>query len=101
MMPKQYKVNACLAFVLAALFYLFWQINKHQPALSQVNAFAEDPYDAVGSFGTQLAVFTALLSVVRAFRSYQPNKVLESQKVHLLRADSITYFYVIVSLSIG
>ena len=48
MMPKQYKVNACLTFVLAVLFYLFWQISKHQPALSQVNAFAEDPYDAVG-----------------------------------------------------
>src|SRR2546430_9283599 len=99
MMPKQYKVNACLAFVLAALFYLFWQISKHQPALSQVNAFAEDPYDAVGSFGTQLAVFTALLSVVRAFRPYQPNKVLDSQKVHLVRAEYITCLSVAVTLA--
>ena len=99
MMPKQYKVNACLAFVLAALFYLFWQISKHQPALSQVNAFADDPYDAVGSFGTQLAVFTALLSVVRAFRPYQPNKVLDSQKVHLVRAEYITCLSVAVTLA--
>jgi len=98
MMPKQYKVNACLTFVLAVLFYLFWQISKHQPALSQVNAFAEDPYDAVGSFGTQLAVFTALLSVVRAFRPYQPNKVLDAQKVYLVRAECITCLSVAVTL---
>ncbi len=98
MMPKQYKVNACLTFVLAVLFYLFWQISKHQPALSQVNAFAEDPYDAVGSFGTQLAVFTALLSVVRAFRPYQPNKVLDAQKVYLVRAEYITCLSVAVTL---
>jgi hypothetical protein len=98
MMSRQLKVNACLTVVLAALFYLFWQITKHQPALSQVNAFAEDPYDAVGSFGTQLAVFTALLSLVRAFRPYQLNKVLDGQKVHLVRAEYITCLSVAVTL---
>jgi len=97
-MPRQLKVNACLTFVLAALFYLFFQISKHQPALSQVNAFAEDPYDAVGSFGTQFAVFTALLSLVRAFRPYQPNKALDGQKVHLVRAEYLTCLSVAVTL---
>src|SRR6266849_4361493 len=98
MMPRQLKVNACLTFVLAVMFYLFFQISKHQPALSQVNAFAEDPYDAVGSFGTQFAVFTALLSLVRAFRPYQPNKALDGQKVHLVRAEYLTYLSVFVGL---
>src|SRR2546430_13044658 len=99
MMSRQLKANACLSVVLAVLFYLFWQISKHQPALSQVNAFAEDPYDAVGSFGTQLAVFTALLSVVRAFRPYRPGKVLDGQKVHLVRAEYITCLSVAVTLA--
>ncbi len=80
------------------MFYLFFQISKHQPALSQVNAFAEDPYDAVGSFGTQFAVFTALLSLVRAFRPYQPNKALDGQKVHLVRAEYLTCLSVFVGL---
>src|SRR5260370_39016352 len=99
MMSRELKANVCLTVVLAVLFYLFWQISKHQPALSQVNAFAEDPYDPVGSFGTQLAVFTALLSVVRAFRPYQPNKILDGQKVHLVRAEYITCLSVAVTLA--
>jgi hypothetical protein len=85
-MPGQLKVRAFITFMLAVLFYLFFQISKHNPALSHVNAFAEDPYDAVGSFGVQLAVFTALLSLVRAFRPYQPKQALDSQKVLLLRS---------------
>jgi hypothetical protein len=59
---------------LAILFYLFFQITKHHPILSLVNPFVEDPYDAVGSFSFQFALFTALLSLVRAFRPYQAHK---------------------------
>ena len=98
MIQRQLKVNACLTFVLAALFYLFWQISKQQPALVQVNAFAVDPYDAVGSFSTQLALFTATLSVIRAFRPYQPNKALDTQIRHLVRAEYITCLSVAITL---
>jgi hypothetical protein len=98
MMPRQLKVNACLTFVLAALFYLFWQISKQQYALSQVNAFAVDPYDAVGSFSTQVALFTATLSVIRAFRPYQPNRALDTQIRHLVRAEYITCLSVAITL---
>ena len=59
-MPRPLKVSAFITFVLAVVFYLFFQISKHDLALSQVNVFAEDPYDAVGSFGVQFALFTAL-----------------------------------------
>jgi hypothetical protein len=50
-MPRELKVYALLTFLLAMLFYLFFQVSKHNLVLSEVNAFAEDPYDAVGSFG--------------------------------------------------
>ena len=36
MMPKQFKVNACVTLLLAVVFYLFWQICKQQPALALV-----------------------------------------------------------------
>jgi hypothetical protein len=98
MMPRPLKVNACLTLVLAVLFYLFWQISKQQPALSQVNAFAVDPYDAVGSFSTQLALFTATLSVIRAFRPYQPHRALEAQIRHLVRAEYITCLSIAITL---
>lgn len=98
MMPKQYKVNACLTVVLAVVFYLFWQICKQQPALAHAATFTEDPYDAVGSFGTQFAVFTALLSVVRAFRPYQPNISVASQQLLLVRGAYLTCLSIAVTL---
>src|SRR5713101_7973555 len=99
MMPGRLKVSAIITFVLAVLFYLFFQTSKQNPALSQVNAFAEDPYDAVGSFGVQLAVFAALLSLVRAFRPYHGKKVLDGQKLLLLRGEYISCLSVAVTLA--
>jgi hypothetical protein len=98
MMPKQYKVNACLTLVLAVVFYLFWQICKQQPALAQVATFTEDPYDAVGSFGTQFAIFLALLSMIRAFRPYQPGKAGDSQQWLFARGAYLTCLSVAVTL---
>jgi hypothetical protein len=98
-MRGRLKVSALLTFVLAVLFYLFFQISKHQPALSQVNAFADDPYDAIGSFGVQFALFTALLSLLRAFRPYQAGRVLDSQERLLLRGAYLSCLSVAVTLA--
>ena len=98
MMPGKLKVHACLTFVLAMVFYLFFQMSKHHPALSQVNAFANDPYDAVGTAGTQFAAFTALLSLVRAFRPYQSKKALDNQQLLLVRGAYLTCLSVAVTL---
>jgi hypothetical protein len=98
MIPGKLKANACITFVLAMLFYLFFQISKHHPALSQVNAFAEDPYDAIGTAGVQFAVFTALLSLVRAFRPYQSKEALDGQQLLLVRGEYLTCLPVAVTL---
>lgn len=97
-MPKYYRVYACLILGLALLFYLFWQVSKHNPALSAVNPFADDPYDAVGSFGVQLAIFTALLSLLRAFRPYQPDQALDGQKLLLLRGAYLSCLSILLTL---
>lgn len=97
-MPKQYKVNACLIAVLAVIFYLFWQVCKQQPALAQVATFTEDPYDAVGSFATQFALFTALLTMIRAFRPYQSNAVGVGQQLLVARGAYYTCLAVAVTL---
>jgi hypothetical protein len=98
-MRGRLKVSALLTFVLAILFYLFFQISKHQPALSQVNAFADDPYDSIGSFGVQFALFTALLSLLRAFRPYQEGRVLDSQERLLLRGTYLSCLSVAMTLA--
>ncbi len=97
-MPTRSKVDACLILGFSVLFYLFWQVCKQQPALAQVATFTEDPYDAVGSFGVLFALFTALLSVIRAFRPYQPNTALNGQQVLLARAEYLTCLAAAVTL---
>lgn len=97
-MPVRLKVTALATCVLAVLFYLFFQISKQNAALEQVNVFADDPYDAVGSFGVQLALLAAFVALVRAFRPYQSIKVLDGQKWLLLRAEYVTCQAVAVTL---
>jgi hypothetical protein len=53
------------ALFCAFAFVAFFQYTKHDAQLSRVNPFAEDPLDAVGSFGVQVALFLALLAVAR------------------------------------
>src|SRR5215470_15338252 len=55
-MPNKFRINALILFALAILFYVFFMTSKHDGFLSVVNAFAEDPYDAVGSFGAQIVI---------------------------------------------
>lgn len=97
-MSKQFKVSAFITLILAVLFYLFFQVSKHDPALSQVNAFADDPYDAIGSFGVQFALFAALLALVRAFRPYQSGHALDNQQLLFLRAEYLSCLSVLVTM---
>ena len=97
-MPKRVKFQAIAAFVLALALYLFFDLSKHQSALAQVNAFAEDPHDAVGSFGVQFAFFTALLALIRAFRPYQMKTPGQIQLILLERCISLTWKAVAVVL---
>ena len=67
---KSLKTLAVIVFFLTIFFWAFFDNSKNLPALAVINPFAEDPYDAVGSFGIQLSLFAALLSLLRAFRPY-------------------------------
>lgn len=98
-MSGRLKVNAFLTLVLAVLFYAFFQISKHNTALAQVNPFAEDPYDAVGSFGVQFALFAGLLCLIRAFRPYQSADTLKNQELLLLRGEYLLCLSVVITLA--
>ncbi len=98
MLPRYDKVSACLTMIVAVAFYLFFQVCKQQPALALVAPFTEDPYDAVGSFGIQLTMLMALLTLVRAFRRYQPIQALESQKLLFVRGAYTSCLSIAVTL---
>src|SRR5215471_1695618 len=97
-MSRSVKVSALLTLGLALLLFLFFDNCRHVPALSQVNPFAEDPYDSVGSFAIQLAPFFALVAILRAFRPYPSEKTRDRQLVLYARAAYFSCLAVAVTL---
>ena len=64
-----HHVTALISFA-AIVFYLFFQINKGGP-FRDINPFAEDPYDAIGSFAIQGALLIGFLTYARALRFWE------------------------------
>jgi len=54
-------------FSLALALSAFFNLSKHEP-FKDINPFAVDPYDVVGSLGFQLALGISLLSLARAWQ---------------------------------
>jgi len=97
-MPRSLKLHAFAVLILSVLFYLFFEVSKHNPVLSAVNVFGDDPYDAVGSFGIQAAALLAVLSGVRAFRPYSAFTVSERRRVLLVRTLMMSVLAVGITL---
>ncbi len=96
---KRLKLAALFVFGLSILFYFFFDFCKHAPALGAANPFAEDPFDAVGSFGIQLALLSALLTLIRAFRPYPQKEAAPGQILLTLRAGTVVLLSVTVTLA--
>ncbi|HLW81324.1 MAG TPA: hypothetical protein VKS20_04710 [Candidatus Acidoferrales bacterium] len=96
---RKFKISSLFTFILAVLSYFFFMHAKHDPALSKVNPFAEDPYDAVGSFSIQAATFLGILCLVRAFRAPRANAPLRVKESLFLRAQMATILSVAVTLT--
>lgn len=62
------RVNAVLTLLLAALFGYTFNFLKHDPAVSALIPFADDPYDSVGSLAAIVVLPLAILALMRAFR---------------------------------
>jgi hypothetical protein len=98
-MPNKLRINALSIAALAVLFCIFFMTAKHDPALSAVNAFAEDPYDAIGSFGIQAAAFLGILSLIRAFRPYRAGTLTDEQSALLGRTLMLAVLAVAVTVA--
>jgi hypothetical protein len=77
---------------------LFFFAAKHRLPLARVLPFGEDPYDAVGSFGFQLALATAAISFLRAVRRYGGSGVPAAQAALVLRGCVATLLAVFVTM---
>lgn len=96
---RDFKMGSLFIFALATLFYVFFMHAKHDPALSTVNAFADDPYDAVGTFGIQAAAFLGILCLLRAFRGSHRYAEPREYGHFLLRAQMAAILSVAVTLA--
>ncbi|HZC78463.1 MAG TPA: hypothetical protein VE258_11985 [Ktedonobacterales bacterium] len=97
-LSRVFKSNAGIVFVLALAFFAFFDVTKHDPSLSAINPFAEDPYDAIGSFGVQAGIFLGLLALLRAVRPFQAGAPSEEQRLFLLRAELAAVLAVVITL---
>jgi hypothetical protein len=86
------------SLILTSLFVIFFDRAKHDPGLVPVNPFAEDPYDAVGSFGIQLGLACAMLAVLRAFRTDLKTESLYNRYTYTLRAMAVAQLAIIVTM---
>lgn len=66
--------GSLLAACVALAFLTFFQFTKHDPTLSGIMPFGNDPYDAVGSFGVISAALLSLLSIARALQAFTPRR---------------------------
>jgi len=98
-MSTKLKINSVIVFVLAVVFAIFFDITKHNLYLSPVNPFADDPYDAIGSFAFQAAILFGLLSLFRAFRPYRKEQPSDKQNLILVRTQIAIVLSVLVSLA--
>jgi hypothetical protein len=95
---RQAKFATVMICLLTLLFWIFFDASKHNPTLAKVNVFLQDPYDAVGSFGIQLALLSALVSFLRILRPY-PKGITCTHLLLILRGNAVALLSIAVTLT--
>jgi hypothetical protein len=98
-MLNKLRINALVVSGLGVLFFAFFNVSKHLPALARVNPFAEDPFDAIGSFGVQAAALLTLLGLARAFRPYGGGCLPEEEGALVARTQMLAVLAAAVTLA--
>jgi hypothetical protein len=88
-------VSASITFA-AFVFYLFFQINKGGP-FRAINPFAEDPYDAVGSFAVQGSLLIGILTFARALRLCDDPAQAGKMRL-IIRGNGLVLFAILITL---
>jgi len=95
---RQAKFATVMICLLTLVFWIFFDASKHDPTLMKANVFVQDPYDAVGSFGIQLAMLSALISFVRILRPY-PQGITLNHLLLILRGNAVALLSIAVTLT--
>lgn len=97
-MALKSKLSALAVLGLTVLFSQFFMITKHQPRLSTIIPFGEDPYDAIGSIALILSFLLVVLSLFRIFQAHLLASSTPLTKVLLTRTQIAVPLSVLVAL---
>jgi hypothetical protein len=98
-MSGRMRINSFATVALAALFYWLFMLMKHEPALAAIIPFAEDPYDAVGSFCLILSTLLAGLALIRGFRPYRRARPSHLAYLFLARTQMAVPIGILITLA--
>src|SRR5262249_31146582 len=97
-MPASLKSTTLLSAALAVVFYLFFMFAKHDPRLSTVAPFLNDPYDAIGSFAAIASALLVILALTRTWRPYRAQPTA-AQQVFLSRTQLAIALAALITLA--
>jgi hypothetical protein len=98
-MGLKLKFNTIIVLAIALLFNRFFMFTKHDPALSAIMPFGEDPYDSTGSVAMIVGDLLAMLSLVRAFRPRRAGYITPLSKLFLARTHMAIAIAPLVALA--
>src|SRR5512136_2689607 len=91
-----YRITTTFALY-ALVFFAFFQANK-RPPFREINPFLNDPYDLIGSFATQGALFVSGLTYTRALRLRCDSAQAPRQRL-ILRGNLLVWIAAAVTLA--
>jgi len=93
---KEIHFLAIFTTITSFVFWAFFAWSKNQ-SISELNPFAVDPYDAIGSFAFQLAIALSILSLARSFQ-----QIKDANSLHrlpfILRGIGIALFAIFITI---
>jgi hypothetical protein len=98
-MGLKLKINAIVVLAIAVLFNQFFLFAKHDPALSAIMPFGDDPYDSLGSVAVIVGDLLVMLSLVRAFRPRRSGSTTPQDKLFLARTQMAIALAPLVALA--
>jgi hypothetical protein len=89
---------ALLTFVASLFFCAFFQISK-LPDFAAVNAFAEDPVDAIGSIAVQVALAVSVLTLARATQVRHTPGTLAYKSRWIVHGNIVALLAIMITLA--
>jgi len=86
-MSGRFKLNTLTVLMLAAAFSWFFMFAKHDPSLAPIVPFADDPWDAIGSYCYIASLLLAGLILFRSLRLGARHRATGSSSLYLARAQ--------------